>query len=68
MKLEFKYDLKDTLKKSFSGKEYKKIKNKRNKKNKKTIFKKIASFRILTYILLGLCLLAIGMKWKRCGK
>ena len=68
MKLEFNYDLKETLKKSFSGKKYKKIKDKRNAKNRKTIFKKISSFRILTYILLVACLVVIGMKWKRCGK
>ena len=68
MKLEFNYDLKETLKKSFSGKKYKKIKDKRNEKNRKTIFKKISSFRILTYILLVACLIVIGMKWKRCGK
>lgn len=68
MKLEFNYDLKETLKKSFSGKKYKKIKDKRNAKNRKTIFKKISSFRILTYILLAASLVVIGMKWKRCGK
>ena len=66
LKLEFNYDLKDTLKKSFSSDNYKKVSKARNKKNRKTIFKKIAAFRILTYVLLAACLFVIVMKWKKC--
>lgn len=67
-KLEFDFDLKKTLQKSFSSDNYKKVKEKRNAKNRKIIFKKIESFRLATYILLAICTVLILAKWRICGK